>query len=304
VSSPHPWIGAIARILRAHTALNLGRPPGEAEADFQAAADTLAGLGERWGQAVALGGLAQLASKRGDPATAVDRYRQAGELAAVFGNSEDEVHFRLFRVRELWLLGEREAARAELRAALPDVERLGLPELTAFAAYTEGDLARMDGRPGQARAAFLRAFELIRPMGMTQQLGAVAATGLGYLAAAEGDLGAAIGWHARAMENARASADAPVIAEALGGLADLALRVGDPARAAELLGAGVAIRGTPDRSVADEERIADQARSVLGEAGYGAAYQRGQRVTLAALVEPDVTPGAGTPAPPAGRTPP
>jgi predicted ATPase/DNA-binding SARP family transcriptional activator len=307
VTGPHPWVSAIARILRAHTALNLGRPPGEAEADFLAAADILAELGERWGQAVAVGGLAQLASKRGDPAAAADRYRQAGELAAVFGNSEDEVHFRLFRVRELWLLGEREAAWAELRAAQPDVERIGLPELTAFAAYTRGDLARMDGQPEVARVAFLQAFELIRPMGMTQQLGAVAATGLGYLAAAEGDLEAAIDWHARALENARASADAPVIAEALGGLADLALREGDSERAAALLGAAVAIRGTPDRSIVDEKRVADQARSLLGVAGYGAAYQDGQRVTLdtlAAFVAPDVTPGAGTPVPPAGRTPP
>jgi tetratricopeptide (TPR) repeat protein len=239
VSSPHPWVGAIARILRAHTSLNVGRPPSLAEADFQAATDILAGLGERWGQAVAVGGLAQLASKRGDSA-AIRYYRRAGEL-----------------------------------------ERIGLPELTAFAAYTKGDLARLDGQPEVARAAFLQAFEL---MGMTQQLGAVAATGLGYLAAAEGDLEAARDWHARAMENARASADAPVIAEALGGLADLALRESDPERAAELLGAGVAIRGTPDRSVMDEKRIAEQARS--------------------ALVAPGVTPGAGTPAPRAERTPP
>jgi hypothetical protein len=57
----------------------------------------------------------------------------------------------------------------------------------------------------------------------------------------------------------------------------------------------VAIRGTPDRSVVDEKRVADAARSALGEADYGAAYQRGQRVTmdtLAALVAPRVTPGA------------
>jgi ATP/maltotriose-dependent transcriptional regulator MalT len=254
---------------------------------------------------VALGGLAQLASKRGDPAAAVGHYRRASELAAVFGDNEDEVHFRLFTARELWLLGEREAAWAELDAAQPDVERLGLPELTAFAAYTKGDLARLDGQPGMARAAFLQTFELIRPMGITQQLGAVAATGLGYLAAAEGDLEAARSWHVQALEHARASADAPVIAEVLGGLADLALRAGDPERAAELLGAGVAIRGTPDRSVVDEMRVADQARSVLGEAGYGAAYQRGQRVTLdtlAAFIAPGVTPGAGTPAPRAERT--
>jgi predicted ATPase/DNA-binding SARP family transcriptional activator len=301
VSNPHPWIGAIARIMRAHTSLNVGRPPALAEGDFQAAADILAGLGERWGQAVAVGGLAQLASKRGDSAAAIRSYRRAGELAAVFGNNEDEVHFRLFMVRELWLLGEREQAWAELRAAQPDVERIGLPELTAFAAYTKGDLARLDGQPGVARAAFLEAFELMKPMGITQQLGAVAAIGLGYLAAAEGDLVEAAHWHARAMENARASADAPVIAEALAGLADLALREGDPERAAELIGAGVAIRGTPDRSVIDEKRVADAARSVLGAAGYGAAYQRGQRVTLDTLAAL-LTPAAGTPAPPAGRT--
>ena len=74
-----------------------------------------------------------------------------------------------------------------------------------------------------------------------------------------------------------------MIAEALTGLADLALREDDPERAAELLGASVAIRGTTDRSVQDEKRVADEARSVLGEARYGEAYQRGQRVTLDTL---------------------
>ena len=95
------------------------------------------------------------------------------------------------------------------------------------------------------------------------------------------------------MAAARFSADAPVIAEALAGLADLTLRENHPERAAELLGASVAIRGTTDRSAPDEERVADAARSVLGPARYGQAYQRGQRVTLdslAALVP--ITPGA------------
>jgi tetratricopeptide (TPR) repeat protein len=248
-----------------------------------------------------------LASWRGDPAASIGCYRRARELAAAFGSTEDEIHSRLFMVRELWLLGERETAWAELRAAQPDAERLGLPELTAFAAYTEGDLARLDGQPGRARAALLRALDLSSSAVVAPQIRAVAATGLGYLAAAEGDLGAARDWHATALETARSAKDAPVIAEALTGLADLALRAGDPARAAELLGAATGIRGTSDRSVIAAARVADQARSVLGEAGYGAAYQRGQRVTmdtLAAFVAPGVTPGAGTPAPPAGRTPP
>ena len=82
-----------------------------------------------------------------------------------------------------------------------------------------------------------------------------------------------------------------MIAEALSGLADLALREGDPGRAAELLGASVAIRGTEDRSVHDDQRVADAARDALGPAGYGAAYQRGQRVTMDTLAA-FVTPGA------------
>ena len=117
VGHPHPWVSAIARILRAHAALNLGRQHAQAEADFLAAAGILATIGERWGQAVALGGLAMLEGWRGEHAAAVGHYRQAREFAAAFGSTEDEVLFRLFMVRELWLLGEREAARAELARA-------------------------------------------------------------------------------------------------------------------------------------------------------------------------------------------
>jgi predicted ATPase/DNA-binding SARP family transcriptional activator len=292
VGSPHPWVAAVARILRGHAALNVGRGHARAEADFLGGANILAELGERWGQAVALGGLAMLEGWRGEHAAAVSHYRQARDLTAGFGSTEDEVQFRLFITRELWLAGEREAAWAELSRALPDAERIGLPELRAYAAYVAGDLARLDGRAEAAREALLRAVQLAVPTEVAQQLRAVAATGLGYLAGAEGDLDAARDWHHHALAAARFTADAPVIAGTLAGLADLALREGDAERAAELLGASYAIRGSTDRSVPDEERVADAARSVLGEARYGEAYQRGQHVTLdtlAALVP--VTPG-------------
>jgi tetratricopeptide (TPR) repeat protein len=203
------------------------------------------------------------------------------------------VTFRLQLVRQLWLLGQREAARAELSSAQPDAERMGLPELEAFAAYTAGDLARLDGEPDAARAALLRSVDLAGTPNVAQQIRAVAATALGYLAGAEGDLEAARDWHRQALAAARYAADAPVLAEALAGLADLALREGDPERAAGLLGASVAIRGTRDRSVPDEERVAAAARSVLGDKAYGEAYRRGHRVTVdtvATLIE--VTPGA------------
>ena len=291
VANPDPWVSAIARILRAHTALNVGRQHAEAEADFLSAAGLLATMGERWGQAVALAGLAMLEGWRGEPAAAVGHYRQAIQFAAAFGSTEDEVSFRLFTVRPLWLLGEREAAWAELRRAQPDAERVGLPEVVAMAAYIAGDLARLDGRPQVARPALLRAVRLASSQGVAEQIRAVAATGLGYLAGAEGDLDAARDWHTQALAAGRAAADAPVIAEALSGLADLALREDCPERAAELLGASVAIRGTQDRSVPDDQRVADGARDALGPAAYGEAYRRGQCVTLDTLAG-FVTPGA------------
>jgi tetratricopeptide (TPR) repeat protein len=293
VGDPHPWVAAMARILRGHWTLNLGQRHAEAEADFLAAISVLAELGERWGQAVAFGGLAMVEGWRGEHAAAVGHYRQASEFTAAFGSTEDQVQFRLFMVRQLWLAGQPEAAWDELSRALPDAERLGLPELRAFAVYTAGDLARLDGRPEAAREALTRAVQMAISSDLPQQIRAVAATGLGYLAGAEGDLDAARDWHAEALAAARSTSDAPVIAETLTGLADLALRENDAERAAELLGASVAIRGTTDRSAQDEKSVADLARSVLGEARYGQAYQRGQRVTvdtLAALTE--VTPGA------------
>ena len=183
VGDPHPWVAAIARILRGHWALNLGQRHAQAEADFLAAASILAELGERWGQAVAFGGLAMLEGWRGEHAVAVGHYRQARELVAAFGSTEDEVQFRLFMVRQLWLAGEPEAAWDELSRALPDAERLGLPELRAFAVYTAGDLARLDGRPEAAREALVRAVQMATPPDVAQQIRAVAATGLGYLAA-------------------------------------------------------------------------------------------------------------------------
>jgi predicted ATPase/DNA-binding SARP family transcriptional activator len=293
VGDPRPWVSSMARILRAYSALNQGRGHARAEADFLAAASALGALGERWGRAVALGGLAMLEGWRGEHAAAVGHYRQAGVFAAELGSTEDEVQFRLFMARELWLLGEREAAWTELAWARPEAERIGLGYLVAFVEYIAGDLARLDGRPEAARKALARAMDLASSSSAAQQLRALTATGLGYLAGAEGDLDAARRWHAEAVQAARASADAPVIAQTLTGLADLALRENDPERAAELLGAGFAIRGTTDRSVIEEETVASQTRAVLGQARYQEACQRGQRVTLdtlAALVP--VTPGA------------
>jgi predicted ATPase/DNA-binding SARP family transcriptional activator len=293
IDDPHPWVSVMARLLRAHTALNVGRLRAQAEADFLAAARASEVIGDRWTRAVALGGLASMEACRGEHAAAVGHYRRAAELAAELGTAEDELQFRCFLARGLWLIGEPDQARAELTEAERGAERLGLPHVLAFAMCTAGDLARLDGDLEGAHNALSRAVRLAAQPGGVPQIHAITATSIGYLAGAEGDLDAARHWHGEAIAVALSSVDSPVIAQTLTGLADLALREGDAERAAELLGASLAIRGTTDRSVPDEERVADEARSVLGDARYGEACQRGQRVTvdtLTALITP--TPGA------------
>jgi DNA-binding winged helix-turn-helix (wHTH) protein len=57
---------AVARILRGHVTVNCGRQHVQAEEDFLAATGIFTALGERWGLAIALGGLAILEGWRGE----------------------------------------------------------------------------------------------------------------------------------------------------------------------------------------------------------------------------------------------
>jgi predicted ATPase/DNA-binding SARP family transcriptional activator len=297
VADPHPFVSGLARVMRGQIALNHGRLVDQAEADFRAAVGWFQEVGERWGLAMAVSGLAQIEVWRGELAAAAAHFERAAELAGQLGTTEDETQFRLFLARVLWDLGgtARDRARAEVARALRDADRLGWPEVTSYAAYVAGDLARLDGDFATARERLGLAVGMEGHLGVFGQVTAVAMTSLGYLAAADGDLGAARSWHARALAAALPSGDSPVIAGTLTGLADMALRDGDAARAATLLGAAEGVRGTRDRSDEDGGRVAAAARALLGAADYSAALQRGQEVTLATLeaaLAGFLTPGA------------
>ena len=82
VGHPDPWVSAIARILRAHTVLNLGRRHAQAEADFLAAIGMLAahrgtvGPGGRARRPGHAGELAGRARRRGRSLPAGHRFRR------------------------------------------------------------------------------------------------------------------------------------------------------------------------------------------------------------------------------------
>ena len=286
VADPYPWVSALGRVLRGQLRLNKGSMPDQAEADFRAAVAAFEALGERWGLAMAVSSLAQVEEWRDDLAGAAARYRQASELAGELGTTEDEAQCRLHLARVLWRLGgpDRDRSRAELARALRDADRLGWPEVTAYANYVAGNLARLEGDLAAARERLDLATRASEGHGLGfGQIAAVTCTARGYLAAADGDLAAARSWQERALAVALPTGDCPVIAEVLTGMADLAVRESDAGRAATLLGAAEGLRGTQDRSDEDGARVTAAARALLDPADYGAAFQRGQAVSLATL---------------------
>jgi predicted ATPase/DNA-binding winged helix-turn-helix (wHTH) protein len=287
VEDPHPWVSAMARIIRGQITINFGRRLDQAEADFAAAAAACEEIGERWGTGAALTGLGLMEQQRGDYGAAIPHYERAVALAAEIGAPEDEGQFRLFLARVLWLDGRREQSRRELDRAIRDADRSGWPESQVFAMYTAAGLARLDERYEAARAYLARAAELVTTPGIGDQLRAMVASQSGYVCAADGDLAAARELHRRAWEWVKLTQDAPRIAEVMVGLADLAVYDADPGRAATLLGASVAVRGTTDSSDMDAVRVERQVHAVLSQGEFVSAYERGLGMppdALAALI--------------------
>ncbi len=297
VDDPDPWVAAVSRVMYAHLRLNFGRQHAEAEADFRWALDTFRRLGERWGTAFTLSSLASIVVWRGEYATALAHLEESAELAGALGAAEEQAQFRVQMAKLRWQLGERDRARVELADARHDARRIGLSETKYWVSYTAAELSRLDGDLDLAREALADAVDVVRERFSSPQARAMVASAQGYLAAAAGNLAAARAHHAAAVTAAVESVDAPVIAQILVGLADLAMHENDLPQAATLLGASVAVRGTPDLSQTDEIRVTAAARAALGDAGFDRAYRRGLGTTIETVADlvRDLTAGAVTP---------
>ena len=281
IDDPDAWVGATARIMRAHLLLNEGLDHVRVEEDFRAALSVYRTLGDRWGTAFTLASLADLVAWRGGHDIAAEYVGEALGLVAELGSIEDQAQFRIRLAVHQWMQGRPERARRTLARAERDAQRIGLPEQLCVVARTAGELDRQDGDLAAARAHLDRARVLVEreDKKFVPQVRALVFSSVGYLDAVEGDLAAARAQHAEALAAALESADAPVVAQIVVGLADLAVHAGDPALAATLLGASEAVRGTPDLSIPDLPRVTAAARDALDEVTFDEAYRRGRATT-------------------------
>ena len=104
---------------------------------------------------------------------------------------------------------------------------------------------------------------------------------LGYLA---DDLSEARAHRAAACQAAAEAGHAPLIAQVLVGVADLALRRDQYEQAARLLAASAGVGGLPDRSHPDVTRIEQAARRRLGEKRFAEAAREGTQTSWSQLV--------------------
>ena len=282
LSDQDPWVRAIARLQLGKMRIMLGQGGREADVYLETALAEFRALGERFGISFALTELADRIAVRGEFAAACEHYEQAIAVVTEVGSTEDVIRLRSQQAQLYWLLGDEAASAAAIAEAQRYAERVTWPDALAELALSKADLARWGGDAAEARKQLGVAASLLGDEAKQAVIRVVTHDLLGYLA---DDLGEARAHRAAAWEAAIAAGHAPMIATALVGVADLALRRGEYEQAVRLLAASTAARGLRDDSQPDVARIEQTARSRLGDARFAEAAREGTRVSWSQLAE-------------------
>ncbi|MGC1564564.1 MAG: AfsR/SARP family transcriptional regulator, partial [Trebonia sp.] len=282
LSDQDPWVRAIARLQLGKMRIMLGQGGREADVYLETALAEFRALGERFGISFALTELADRIAVRGEFAAACEHYEQAIAVVTEVGSTEDVIRLRSQQAQLYWLLGDKAASAAAIAEAQRYAERVTWPDALAELALSKADLARWGGDAAEARKQLGVAAALLGDEAKQAVIRVVTHDLLGYLAE---DLGEARAHRAAAWEAAIAAGHAPMIATALVGVADLALRRGEYEQAVRLLAASTAARGLRDYSQPDVARIEQAARSRLGDARFAEAAREGTRVSWSQLAE-------------------
>ena len=276
-----PWLRALAKLQLAKNWVTVGGNGQDADAYLETALTEFRALGERWGISFALIELANRIAMHGEFAAACAHLDQAIAIVTEVGAIDDIVPMRSRQAQLYWLLGDAESSAAAMAEAQRSAERVAWPSALAELALAKAELARSAGDTAAAHQQLDVAITMMgedakRPNGRATVQGL-----LGYLAA---DPGEARVHHSAAVQAATEAGHAPLIAQVLIGVADLALREETYEQAARLLAASVAARGLPDRSQPDAARIEETTRRHLGEPKFTEVTLEGARADWRELV--------------------
>jgi tetratricopeptide (TPR) repeat protein len=277
-----PWVRALARLQLGKMRIMLGQRGRDADADLEMALAEFRALGERFGISFALTELADRIAVRGEFARACEYYEQAIAVVTEVGAVEDVIRMRSRQAQLYWLLGDEDSCAAAIAEAERCAERVTWPDALAELALAMAELARWSGNAEEAHKQLGVARTMLGDEAERANVRVVTHDLLGYLAV---DLGEARAHRAAAWEAASEAGHAPLIAQVIVGVADLALRRDQYDQAERLLAASVGARGLPDRSHPDAARIEQAARRHLGEVRFAEVTREGTQTSWSQLVE-------------------
>lgn len=282
LSDDDPWVRALARLQLGKMRIQYGVGGPEADSYLEAALAEYRELGERWGLSFALTELADRIATHGDFAGACEHYEQAIAVVTEVGAIEDVVRMRSRQAQLYCQSGDEGASAAAMAEAERAADRVAWPNALTELALAKSELARWRGDTGQARRQLDVATAMLGTAAERAQVRAMIQDVLGYLAE---DLGEARAHRAAALEAATEMSTAPLVAQVLVGIADLALRKEEYEQAARLLAASAGVRGVADLSNPDAARIEQAARSRLGDPKFTEAAQEGAAASWRELAE-------------------
>ncbi|QIS22071.1 BTAD domain-containing putative transcriptional regulator [Nocardia terpenica] len=277
-----PWVRALARLQMGRMRIALGRAGQEADAYLEAALAEFRAVGERWGMSFATTELGNRLAERGEFAAACALFDEAVAVVTEVGAIEDVFLLRARQAQLYWLLGDADAGAAALAEAQRYADRSAWPNQLAQLALTKAELARWRGDTAEAYRQIDTATAILGDDAEQPYIGAVVHDLRGYLV---DGLAEAREHRAAAFRAASATGYAPLAAQILVGLADLALRTDQDEQAARLLAASAAVRGLSDRSHPDVSRIEHTARHRLGDKRFTEATAEGARANWHELAE-------------------
>jgi predicted ATPase/DNA-binding SARP family transcriptional activator len=276
-----PWVRALARLHLGKMRIILGQDGRDADAYLEMALAEFRALGERWGISFALTELADRIATRGEFAGACEHFERAVAVVTEVGAIEDVIRMRSRQAQLYWLLGDEESSTAAMAEAQQYAERVAWPSALAALALAKAELARWSGDTEQAYRQLGIATTMLGDEAERANIRAVTHDLLGYLA---DSLDEAREHRGAAFQAASEAGHAPLIAQVLVGIADLALRGERYEQAARLLAASASVRGLPDRSHPDVARIEQIARHRLGDARFAEAAREGTQTSWSQLV--------------------
>jgi tetratricopeptide (TPR) repeat protein len=282
------WSRAAVRMFRASLAENEGdvdtmrRETGIALGEFRR-------IGERWGLASTLRGVAQLHTLDGRLDEARDAYLEALRLAAEFNSREDE-GFLLGRLADVELRrGELDQARQHMVRARQSADENGAPWESVFTMAMLGSIEQQSGNMAEARSLQREAMRRVASMpdGHPAQghLRAILLAIGARISFEDGDLEAARQLGREAFDSALGTRDMPIVAAVGVTLAEIVTAAGDPAGAAVMLGAAARLRGADDPTARDIATLSARLRAALGDARFDECYAQGKALDREAAIE-------------------